>query len=132
MSDEPPTKKLILVVEDDQLIGELIKDTINAEPDYQASVVGDGAQALEALCQLKVQLIILDINLPGMSGYEIFDKIRDSGEFGHPEILFMSAARNHKDGKQREVEHYLAKPFDLDTLLAMVHELMENGGEASS
>jgi DNA-binding response OmpR family regulator len=131
MTDEQPAKKLILVVEDDQFIGELIKDTLTAEPDYQASVVGDGAQALDLLRQLKVQLIILDINLPGITGYEVFDKIRDSEEFGHPKILFMSAGKSTREARQRGVEHYLAKPFDLDTLLATVCELMENGDEAT-
>ncbi len=118
-----PANKIVVVVEDDPFIGELIRETISAEPGYQASLVGDAAQALALLKQVKAQLLIIDINLPGMDGYALHDAIRGGEGFGNPEVLFMSAGVHEQEVKKRGIQHYLAKPFDLDELLTMVRQL---------
>ena len=118
-----PANKIVVVVEDDPFIGELIRETISAEPGYQASLVGDASQALALLRQVKAQLLIIDINLPGMDGYALYDAVYADESFGRAEVLFMSAGTHEQEVKKRGIAHYLAKPFDLDELLTQVKQL---------
>src|SRR6476661_7484368 len=91
MSDIPD-KKAIVVVEDNEAIGELIRDTLNAEPDYQAAIVRDGSLAIEAIRSVKTCLILLDINLPGLNGLQIYDMLQtDEATSGIP-VLFVTAS----------------------------------------
>ena len=62
--DETPEKKAIVIVEDNEAIAELIKDTLNGEPDYQAVAVRDAALALDIIRSVKASLVLLDVNLP--------------------------------------------------------------------
>ncbi len=121
--DAGPANKIVVVVEDDPFIGELIRETISAEPGYQASLVGDAAQALALLLQVKAQLMIIDINLPGMDGYALYDAVRSDDRYGNAAVLFMSAGAHEQQVRKRGITNYLAKPFDLDELLALVRRL---------
>ncbi len=127
-----PTNKIVVVVEDDPFIGELVRETISAEPGYQASLVNDASQALALLKQVKAQLLIIDINLPGMDGYALHDAVRSSEDFGSPTVLFMSAGMHENEAKKRGVANFLAKPFDLDELLAKVNQLTQGYGTQPS
>jgi len=66
----------VLVVEDDKPIGDIVVDAINDEAGYTAVRVGNAADAMAALSTVPADLIVLDIRLPGMSGIELYDRIR--------------------------------------------------------
>lgn len=70
----------IMVVEDEPGIAEIIEFSLNDEPGYQATTVNDGAAALAFLAEVRVDLIILDINLPGLDGFAIHDLARARAE----------------------------------------------------
>jgi DNA-binding response OmpR family regulator len=125
---EMPTdiKKLVVVIgEDDEPIASLLRDSINDEDAYQAVVVSDGALVLETVRQVHADLLILDIMMPGLSGFEVFDRVRAEPEIRDMPVLFVSAATNQFENEFRErgIKDVISKPFDLNDLLDRVRVL---------
>ena len=90
------TKKHILVVEDEEHLAVGIKYNLEAEG-FQVTTVGNGLVALKAIesQSLPVDLIVLDLMLPGMSGYEVCEQVRQSGK--RMPILMLSARTLSED-----------------------------------
>ncbi len=116
----------ILVVEDESHLAVGIKFNLEAEG-FRVSTFGDGATALAEVKENPgdVDLIILDLMLPGMSGYSVCETLRDEG-YTMP-ILILSARTLSEDrtrGFDAGANQYLSKPFDLDELLSRVRNLL--------
>src|SRR3954452_3224037 len=122
-----PEKKAIIIVEDNESIAEIIKDTLNAEPDYQAVTVSDGAQVLEVIKSLRASLVLLDLSLPGLDGLQIYDMLQADELTERVPIIFVTANSDRADFKARSFENVLAKPFDLDELLTQVAAVLWPG-----
>src|SRR6202022_3163994 len=90
-------KKVVVIGEDDEPIATLLRDSINDEDSYQAVVVADGALVLQAVRQVHADLLILDIMMPGLNGFEVFDRVRADGDIREMPVLFVSAATNQYD-----------------------------------
>jgi DNA-binding response OmpR family regulator len=107
-----------VIGEDDEPIAILLRDAINDEPGYQATVVSDGRKVVD-LAHDGADLLILDIMMPGLSGFEIYDRLRASPAARGLPILFISAAVGHyaEELAQRGITDVIAKPFDLNDLL---------------
>lgn len=126
--------KHILVVEDEQHLAIGIQYNLEAEG-YQVTTAGDGPQALAifAADPRAVDLVILDLMLPGMSGYAVCEKLREAG-FDVP-ILMLSArtlAEDRTRGFDLGADQYLMKPFDLDELLSRVRNLLARHARRSA
>jgi len=107
----------ILIVEDDHSIAELQKDYLEIAG-YSVTVCNDGICGLKCVEENKFDLIILDIMLPGMDGFEILRKIRDN--FDVP-ILLVSAKKEEIDkvrGLGLGADDYITKPFSPGELVA--------------
>ena len=118
--------KHILVVEDEKHLAAGIKYNLEAEG-YQVSAVGDGRSALQCIEQNRgqIDLVVLDIMLPGMSGYAVCEAIRAADEI--MPILILSArtlAEDRTRGFDVGADQYLMKPFDLDEFLSRVKSLL--------
>jgi two-component system, OmpR family, alkaline phosphatase synthesis response regulator PhoP len=113
-------KKAIVVVEDNEPIADLIKDTLNSEPGYQAVVVNNGAEAIEVIRSVHASLILLDVGLPGLSGIEIYDILQADPLLREVPIIFLTAQSETRTFRDRQFEHVIAKPFTLDQLLEAV------------
>ncbi len=120
----------ILLIEDQQKLAGNIKQFLELEQ-YSVTLAYDGKEGFENAMTQPVDLLILDINLPGMDGYVLCSMLRQHKK--NMPILMLTAR-----AKQQEVVHglnigaddYLTKPFDLDILLARVRALLRrNGGE---
>ena len=116
----------ILLVEDEQHLAVGIKFNLEAEG-YQVSTAEEGPQALTIVNDegQSVDLIILDIMLPGMSGYTVCESIRETGN--DVPILLLSARTLPEDrtrGFDVGANQYLTKPFELDELLSRVKNLL--------
>lgn len=124
-SAAPSKKRVVVVGEDDEPIAFLLRDSFNDEPGYQAVVVRDGALVLETLRQVKADVLILDIMMPGLNGLEVFDLIRADASIKDLPVLFMSAATASYDEelKRRGIRDVLAKPFDLNDLIGRIKKL---------
>ncbi|HEY2413925.1 MAG TPA: response regulator transcription factor [Pirellulaceae bacterium] len=121
-----PSAKHILVVEDERHLAMGIKFNLEGEG-YRVTVAGSGPAALEAFQENEadVDLIILDIMLPGMSGYTVCEALRKEGS--DVPILILSARTLSEDrtrGFDVGANQYMSKPFDLDELLSRVKNLL--------
>ena len=119
-------KKHILVVEDEEHLATGIKYNLDAEG-YRVTTVGDGPSALRIIQEGpgRIDLVILDLMLPGMSGYAVCEALR-SGDNDVP-VLILSARTLTEDrtrGFEMGADQYLTKPFDLDEFLTRVKSLL--------
>ncbi|MEM6364713.1 MAG: response regulator transcription factor [Planctomycetota bacterium] len=117
----------ILIVEDEKHLGVGIKYNLEAEG-YRTSLVEDGPSALTLVdtAGSTIDLVILDLMLPGMSGYTVCEKIRDAG-LTLP-VLMLSArtlAEDRTRGFDVGANQYMSKPFELDELLSRVKNLLQ-------
>jgi two-component system OmpR family response regulator len=122
MSESPH----ILVVDDEEHLAIGIKFNLEAEG-FKVSTASNGPEALGLLDSVEkpVDLIVLDIMMPGMSGYEVCEQLRASGKFMP---VLMLSARTLSEDKTRGFEvganQYLVKPFELEELLARIKNLL--------
>ena len=121
-------QRAILVVEDTTAIAEIIETVLNDIPAYQATAVGNGADALAFVAEVRVDLVLLDINLPGLDGFAIHDLLRARPETATVPILFMTAGMHDAEFARRGVRGHIKKPFDLDDLLLRVASALAGGG----
>lgn len=112
--------KAIVVVEDNEAIAHLVREILNDVPGYGAVTVGHGAAALAVIAEVRADLVILDIDLPGINGFQVHDYLREHRATARVPVLFMSAAPHQDELRRRGIESYLEKPFDLDDLLDRV------------
>jgi DNA-binding response OmpR family regulator len=118
----------ILVVVDEQHLAVGIKFNLEAEG-YEVTAVGDGPAALELIERDGIDLVILDLMLPGMSGYAVCEKLREAGKT--LPVLMLTArtlAEDRKRGFDVGADQYMMKPFDLDELLSRVKNLLARHG----
>ena len=120
------TKKHILLVEDEEHLATGIKYNLEAEG-YRVTAVGDGPAALKVVEENpdNVDLVILDLMLPGMSGYAVCESLRAADR--HMPILILSARSLSEDrtrGFDVGADQYLTKPFDLDEFLSRIKNLL--------
>ncbi len=123
-------QRAILVVEDTAPIAEIIETVLNDIPNYQATAVTNGAEALAFVAEVHVDLVLLDINLPGLDGFAIHDLLRVRPETAAVPILFMTAGTHEEEFARRGVRGHIKKPFDLDDLLLRVASALADGGGA--
>jgi DNA-binding response OmpR family regulator len=118
-------KKVVVIAEDDEPIAVLLRDAISDEHGYQAVIVSDGALLIDTVRQVRADLVILDIMMPGLDGFEIFDRIRHDDDIKDMPILFVTAAATQyeSDFRRRGITDVISKPFDLNDLLAQVRTL---------
>ncbi len=117
----------ILVVEDEQHLGVGIKYNLEAES-FRVTLVEDGPTALKLVNGSPEQfdLIVLDLMLPGMSGYTVCETIRDAGMT--TPVLMLSArtlAEDRTRGFDVGANQYMSKPFELDELISRVKNLLQ-------
>jgi len=121
----------ILVVEDEQDIAGLIKHTLEKTGQMQVDVVGAGDAALRSLAQAEPDLIILDLNLPVLSGVEVCRIVRTRDDTAHIPIIMLTARSAESDrvtGLEIGADDYITKPFSLRELVARVRAVLRRGG----
>ncbi|MEO8277120.1 MAG: response regulator transcription factor [Thermoanaerobaculia bacterium] len=119
-----PGERRLLVVEDDAAILEGL--VFNLErAGYVVEAARDGAQALERATAGGFDLVVLDVRLPEMDGFEVCRRLRSAGNF--TPILMLTARAQSQDrihGLQTGADDYVVKPFDLGELLARIDGLL--------
>ena len=109
----------ILIVEDNKELGSLLRDFLLAEG-YSVILAMSGEEALECFNSQTIRLIVLDIMLPGIDGFEVCSIIRE--EYNTP-IIVVSAKVGKEDklnGLLLGADDYIEKPYDIDILLAKI------------
>jgi len=116
-------KERILVVDDDEKITNLLRRALSYEG-YVTDIANDGHRALSLALDHHPDLVILDIQLPGMDGLEVCRRLREGGS---EPILMLTARDEVSDrvqGLDSGADDYLVKPFALEELLARVRALL--------
>jgi DNA-binding response OmpR family regulator len=120
-------KKNILVVEDEEAILMGITENLKAEG-YNLYSATNGTDGLKLGIEKKTDLIILDIMLPGMSGYDVCRKLRDHNI--QTPIIMLSARQEEFDklhGFEMGADDYITKPFSVKELLARINAVLKRG-----
>ena len=120
-------KKKILIVEDEKDMRELLTFRLQTSG-YEVLTAADSQVALSEIKHGVFDLIILDLMLPGIGGYELCWKLKTDKEFYQIPVLIFSARAGDIDrtmGLQCGADDYLTKPFDGEVLLKRVEKLLE-------
>jgi DNA-binding response OmpR family regulator len=123
-------KHRVLIVEDEQDIAGLIKHTLERSGTAEAEVVGSGDAALTAVASRPPDLIILDLNLPVLSGVEVCRVLRSRQDSRHVPIIILTARSSESDrvaGLELGADDYVTKPFSLRELTARVRAVLRRG-----
>ncbi|SHH16933.1 response regulator [Clostridium grantii] len=116
----------ILVVDDELNIQELIKFNLKSKG-YDVLVAGDGLKALKLAKEEKPDLILLDLMLPGMDGYDVCSEIRRNNSISSIPIIMITAKGEEFDkvhGLELGADDYITKPFSVKELLARVKAVL--------
>src|SRR5712692_5149100 len=127
-------RKVVLVVEDEQVIGQLIANAISDEPGYCAIHVAASAAALEATKHVTPDVMVVDVRLPGMSGFELYDRLKKDPRTSKIPVLFETASGPEAIGefRRRGIATYVKKPFDLNEVVGYVKRLATGPSAGSS
>ena len=119
-------KKVIYAIDDEKDIREILKVNFEKEG-YTVHGFQSGESALKEIARIKPDLIILDIMMSGMDGYEFCKKLRIGAEYRHIPIIFLSAKSEELDkvlGLELGGDDYLTKPFSIKELKARVKAVL--------
>ncbi len=125
--DTPAEQNTVLVVDDDPASLELLTDILSEDKVLVLPVIS-GESALTAVAENKPCLILLDVNLPGMNGFEVCSKLKENEIYRDTPIIFVSGMQNHQDkvkGFSLGGVDFITKPFQSDELLARVRTHLE-------
>jgi DNA-binding response OmpR family regulator len=117
---------LVLLVDDEQ---SLLKATSIGLRDrgFNVQTAESGEMAIKAIQKLKPSIVVSDLAMPGMNGFELFQEVKKSGEYKALPFIFLTAVDDFyakKFGKELGGAAYMTKPVDLDELEQMLKEKM--------
>lgn len=115
--------KKILIAEDSPTMRSLIVSTITALGDYEIVQAANGFEALRALPQEKVDLVITDINMPDINGLELVSFIKNNPHYRNTPLIIISTEGSERDrekGLSLGADAYLVKPFAPDELQQLI------------
>ena len=120
----------ILIVEDEEAIARLIEMSL-VRAGYQCEMVHDGLKAADKIEQTDYDLVLLDIMLPGLDGYELLEYLRPMDT----SVIFITAKGTLGDrvkGLNLGADDYLVKPFEVEELVARVESVLRRAGKGGA
>ena len=119
----------ILIVDDEAPIRMLLEQTLEEiEEEFELYRAKDGEEGLKIIVQEKPDIVFLDVMMPGLTGYEVLDKIKDKDELKDIKIILLTAKGSTEEIKMSNrynIYLYITKPFDPDFILEKTLELMQ-------
>ena len=115
----------IVVAEDDRAIARLIKFKLE-RAGYEVAVAEDGGQAVTAINNIHPDLVLLDVMMPVLDGYQVLRKIKDDPATSETPVIMLTARGQEKDivkGIEMGSQDYIVKPFRPAELLARVNRI---------
>ena len=120
--------KEILIVDDEPSVVVALQFLMQQQG-YHVLVAETGEDALDLIYKYKPDLVILDVMLPGIDGYEVCEIVRLNPDYRKVKILFLTARRDEVEiakGLALGADAYITKPFSNDKLVAAVNEVLES------
>jgi DNA-binding response OmpR family regulator len=116
----------VLIAEDDEIIAQLVTEALE-EAGFHAQSVADGIEALNQILETKPDVIVLDLNLPRLQGYEICGMVRKSAAVQHTPIVVLSGLAgwdNKLPAFELGADDYVTKPFNVQELVTRVDSVL--------
>lgn len=117
-------KKAILVAEDDATARTLLVDMFGEIAGWVVTAVEDGAKALAVLETLQPDLIVLDVNMPGLDGISVYRQLRERRGMSEIPVLFVTGEQRPRRDDLDGAYRWLAKPWNVTDLLSAAAELL--------
>jgi diguanylate cyclase (GGDEF)-like protein len=117
----PAEPQKVLIADDDALNRDVLCELL--QPEYSVLLAKNGTQALERAARHQPDLILLDVMMPDMSGFDVLRRLRATPQLEHVSIIFVSSLNRPEDeaaGLQAGASDYIAKPFNATVVLARV------------
>ena len=130
--DHPKTR--IMVIDDEPKIRQFLKEILELQ-EYEVHTAASGPDALEQLKSHKVDLVLLDLMMPVMSGYEVYHLLKESPETKQVSVIMVTGKGERKDrqlGLESAPYNYVEKPFQVEDLLAKVRDVLLHRQSVSS
>ncbi len=118
----------VLVIEDDRFMGQVFLEMLS-EIGFEVITAANGVTALKKLKEQQIDFIILDILLPAMNGFEIYEKIQENPDTKNIPVMMVTAwadSLHLSKASQMGITHFLAKPFTEDELLEEIYALLRD------
>jgi len=124
----------ILVVDDETHIRTLLKITLEIES-YQVTLANDGQEALDKISAQIPDLILLDIKMPNLNGWQVLEKIKSDEKTRNIPVIMVTAF-GQKEARQRSfdlgVDEFISKPFETKTLLESIRKILDRPNPCTS
>ena len=117
----------VLIAEDDPDTAAAIKATLEELLSLDTATINNGALVLDEIAAHRPDLLILDVNLPGLNGVDVFDLVQASPAFADVPVLFLTAAPDRARrafARKGGVRDVMRKPFDGEALASKVADLL--------
>ncbi len=117
----------ILVVDDESDVVLIIKTTLQAEG-YDVASATNGRDALDEAFETRPDLIVLDVMMPGMTGFEVLRQLKANETTATVPVLMLTGVSDKKkiqEALESGIDYYLVKPFDFDDLLGKIKQALE-------
>ena len=120
---EGAARRLILCIEDDAECASLIKEELK-ERGFEVAVAHDGRAGLSMLQEMKVDLVLADVNMPEMSGFEVLERLNEiSADLAKVPFIFVTGLSDYESeiaGRTLGADDYVKKPIDFDILQTII------------
>jgi two-component system chemotaxis response regulator CheY len=123
----PAIMKTALVVEDSTVMREFILSTLSLVPNLQSLQAANAFEALKALPQQEIDIILTDINMPDINGLELLSFVKNHPEYRKIPVIIISTEKSEADrkrGLELGADHYLSKPFQPGDLQNLIQKLL--------
>jgi len=118
-----PDQLVVLVIEDDPLVCILLQDILHEEG-YQVLLAENGEQAMVILTTARLDLVTLDLNLPGIGGDVVLKELRKQDTTKELPVIVVTALETIPREVQELAQAVIQKPFEIDRLLSTIHRFL--------
>lgn len=118
----------ILIVEDEEVILQLLSEIFNSPENYSILYSRDGEDALRIVKANIPDIILLDIQIPKINGYQVCRSIKSDPSLSHTRVIMLSGMVQHSDRQQAQeagADAFISKPFNIDALVEKVEEFLK-------
>ena len=123
-----PHKKILIVDDEPNIVISL--EFLMEQSGYEVAIARNGEEALEKIASFEPDLVLLDIMLPLLNGFEVCQRIRENRQWNRTKVIMLSAKGREIDvskGIALGADAYVTKPFSTKDLIAQVQRLLANG-----